>query len=112
MTGLGHISRPREINYLNATEVPMLINSLTLEQYHDICFWKLSRTQTITVPADATLNLGTVFVCSSGDQLQDWVGIVSWTDVEVGHTGWHGAKGEVMSNGWTRYVFYLKCDLS
>lgn len=56
----------------------MVIDSLTLEQYHEICDWMLSRPRTMTISTDVTLNLGTVFVGSAEDQLDDWVQIVSF----------------------------------
>jgi hypothetical protein len=78
-----------------------VIDSLTLAQYHEICHWNLSQTQTITISTNATVNLGGVFTCSSDDQLQDWVEIASLS-AEVWWIGWNGAEREVMDNGWTR----------
>jgi hypothetical protein len=89
----------------------MAIDTLSLEQYHALCHGHLSRTRSITVPTDATVDLGTVFVCSSGDQLQDWVDIVSWSHLEPRQTDWNG-DGEAMDNGWTRYVFFLEGGIS
>jgi hypothetical protein len=81
----------------------MVVDSLTLEQYHQICYWYLSNWRNISISPDVTVNLGTVITCSSGDQLQDFVEIVFFPDVDVRFSHWDGAQGEVMEDGWTRY---------
>jgi hypothetical protein len=82
----------------------IVIDSLTLEQYHRICYRDLSRHQIITVAPDVTVNLGTVITCSSGDQLQDFVEIVFFPDVDVYCSYRDGAEGEVLEDGWTQYI--------
>jgi hypothetical protein len=94
---------PKGISSLNAPDQEaMVIDSLTLEQYHNICSWNLSQTQTITISTNVTVNLGAVFTCSPEDQLQDWMEIVFLPDVETHWIGWNGAEGEVMDNSWIR----------
>ncbi|KAJ7901389.1 hypothetical protein B0H13DRAFT_2336153 [Mycena leptocephala] len=66
---LGEISRRRGTNYLDATDKTMVIDSLTLEQYHELCYWNLSRFSTISTNATVTMGMGVV--CSSGNQLDD-----------------------------------------
>jgi hypothetical protein len=113
LPGVGEISRSPGIN-LDTIDETMAIESLTIEQYHTICYYNLSRTQTITIPADVTANSGVLFLCSSGAQRQNRTQIASFPDVEfnvrVGH--WRGAEGEVMDSGWTRYVSCLQHGLS
>lgn len=84
--GLGEISRPQGIMHLGATDETMVIESLTLKQYHTICYYNLSQNRTISVLTNVTLDLAGVFACSSDDQLDNWVQIVSLPDVEVGWT--------------------------
>lgn len=110
--GLGEISRPQEIMHLGATDETMVIESLTLKQYHTICYYNLSQNRTISVLTNVTLDLAGVFACSSDDQLDNWVQIVSLPDVEVGWTDWNGAEGKIMDNGWTRYVLCVEHDLA
>jgi hypothetical protein len=80
----------------------MAINSLTLKQYHEICYFNLAQGRTLSVSSYVIVNLGAVIDCSSGDQLQDWVEVASLPDVEVRRGRWYGPGGEVMANGWTR----------
>jgi hypothetical protein len=79
-----------------------VIDSLTLNQFHEICYRDLSRYRTITISNDVTVNLGAVFACSPSDQFEDWREIVSLPYVGGSVAHWCGAKGEVMENGWTR----------
>jgi hypothetical protein len=75
-----------------------VVDSLTLNQFHGICYWDLSRFRTITI-SDVTVNLGAVLACSQGEALAE---IAFLPDVKVTMDGRCGAKGEVMKNGWTR----------
>jgi hypothetical protein len=74
-----------------------------LEQYYEICCWDLHRRRAIAVSTDVKVNLGGVFACSSGDQLQIWMEVASLPDVEVDYSHWHRPGGEVMADGWIRY---------
>jgi hypothetical protein len=71
---VGQISLPQGISYLNAAEQDetKVIDSLTLEQYHEICFWNLSQIRTVAIYTDATVNPGALLVCSSDDQVNEW----------------------------------------
>jgi ABC-type uncharacterized transport system substrate-binding protein len=80
----------------------IVTDSLTLEQYHGICYYHLSRIRTIAVSADVAVNFGAVIACSLDDQVQDWVEIASVPDVQVSIFPWYGAEGEVTKDGWTR----------
>jgi hypothetical protein len=116
------MSRPQGISSLNATDEveAMVIDCLTMEQYHRICYWDLSQPRIITISTNVTVNICGVFTCSSEDPLQDWVEIASLQNVDISTFDWVmiasslnvDAKGEVMDNGWTRYVFCLTGDLS
>jgi hypothetical protein len=97
---------------LDATNETMVIDSLTIEQYNDIGYYDLSQRRTITVSADVEVNLSGVFVCSSGDQLDDCVPIAAMPDAAVDMGHWRGAEGVVMDSGWSRYVFCLQHGLS
>lgn len=88
----------------------MVVDSLTLEQYHHICYFHLSWRRTITISTDITVNLGAVLVCSSGDQLDGSAEIAFLPDVEVSVGRWYGAKGVAMENGWMRYFILSFLD--
>jgi hypothetical protein len=84
----------------------MAIDSLTLEQYHKICYWNLLQYRKIYCSASATVNLNTIIVCASGDRLEDSVEIALLHDAEIYPGHWRTperATGEVMEGGWTRY---------
>jgi hypothetical protein len=102
--GVDDVSHPQGFTSLDLPgQQAMAIDALAFEQYHDICDLNLSHRQTITISTDITVNLGGVIACSSSDQLQDWAEVASLPDVEVHCSGWHGADGEVLEDGWTRY---------
>jgi hypothetical protein len=104
---VGEISHPQGITSLDtADQAATVIDSLTLEQYHDICYWELSRRRTVAISTDITVNLGVVLACSS-DQFQDSVEIVSLPDVKINCNDWYGAAGEAIDNGWTRYLIWF-----
>ncbi|KAJ7863402.1 hypothetical protein B0H13DRAFT_2565184 [Mycena leptocephala] len=88
-------------------EEVMAINALTLEQYHQICYWDLSRHRKFYCSASATVNLNAISVCASGDRLEDLVEIALLLDGEVYPDTWEtmeGVRGEVMEGGWTRFA--------
>ncbi|KAJ7882265.1 hypothetical protein B0H13DRAFT_2539465, partial [Mycena leptocephala] len=105
-TGATAIYGRQEIKSLDGpNEEAIAINSLTLEQYHNICYWSLSRTRNFDCSSSATVNLNTIIVCTAGDQLEDSVEIALLPDTKVYRGDWETAAevaGEVMDGGWTR----------
>jgi hypothetical protein len=102
------VSHAQGFTSLNAPgQEAMVIESLTLEQYHRICYWNLSHRRkhlpSISITPDVSVNLGAIIGCSSSDQLQDWMEIASLPDVEVHWCDWYGEDGEDLEDGWTRY---------
>jgi hypothetical protein len=94
----------KPLEALNQEAIP--IDSLTLEQYHRICHWDLSRYRTFDCPASTTVNLNAIIACASGDYLEDLVKIALLSDTEVYLDNWitaAGTTGEVVERGWTRY---------
>jgi hypothetical protein len=85
----------------------MAIDTLTLEQYHKICFWNLSRRRNLYCSVSATVNLNAIIACPSGDRLEDSVEIAFLPDAEVGLGDWRTATGKVMEGGWTRYYNFI-----
>jgi hypothetical protein len=88
----------------------MAIELLTLEQYHKICFWILSRPQYFYCSASAIVNLKAIIACPSGDRLEDSVEIALLPDAEVFLDFWRTperATREVMEGGWTRYYEFI-----
>jgi hypothetical protein len=80
----------------------MVIDALTLQQYHKICWSYLKSYRTISIPTDVTVNFGAVLAYSQGDQRESMGEIAFLPDVQASVSGWYGAEGEVMENGWTR----------
>jgi hypothetical protein len=100
----------RGITSLDApAEEAMVIDSLTLDQYHKICYWILREFRSIFTSAPLTVSLGAIMSWSSTDQLEDLVEIASLPDVQFIGEGWcHEANRpmSVMEDGWTRYYFF------
>jgi hypothetical protein len=89
----------------------MAINALTLEQYHKICYWNLSRRRNFYYSASTTVNLQTIIVCPSGDYLEHLVEIALFLPNEEAYLAdWRAPErvtGEVMESGWTRYHNFI-----
>jgi hypothetical protein len=84
----------------------MVIESLTMEEYHNICFYSLHQFRMISIPTSTTVNLGTIISCSLDYPLEGPVEIAYMPNVDSHNAGWHtskGANGAVMEDGWTRY---------
>ncbi|KAJ6544148.1 hypothetical protein B0H19DRAFT_1267451 [Mycena capillaripes] len=87
-----------------STEV-MIIESLTLQDYHDICYYNLRRFPSITISTRTAVNLGAVAFCPSSNRLEDSVEIASLPNAEVSYNWGSVEAGEVIEEGWTRDVF-------
>ncbi|KAJ6524192.1 hypothetical protein B0H19DRAFT_1276637 [Mycena capillaripes] len=92
---------PDELSNLAPLHAPgqetQIIASLTVEQYHDICYWDLSHFQKSPKSRSATVNVGAVY--SSSDHFNP----VAWLDIETDGMDWYGANGKKTDNGWTRF---------
>jgi hypothetical protein len=88
----------------------MVVESLTMEHYHDICFLNLSQFRTITISTSTTANLGVIVACSSDYPLEDPVKIEYAPNVDAHFYSWQtsdGMRGVAMKDGWTRYFISI-----
>ncbi|KAF7340628.1 hypothetical protein MSAN_02134700 [Mycena sanguinolenta] len=94
------------ISALHTEANDIVMDSLTLDQYHQTCWIHLRQHRHFDLSASTTVNPGVVFRCSS-DPLEDPVEIAFLPSAEAVHLGnWmtlEGGTGEVMPNGWTRF---------
>jgi hypothetical protein len=84
----------------------MVVESLTMQNYHDICFLNLSQYRTISISTSTIVNLGAIISCSPGFPLKDPVEIAYTPNVRPRVFGWltsEGVEGVVMEDSWTRY---------
>ncbi|KAJ7319396.1 hypothetical protein DFH08DRAFT_942312 [Mycena albidolilacea] len=75
----------------------MVVESLTMEEYHNICVINLSQSRMIFIPTSTTVN--------PDYPLKGPVEIAYMPNVDSLNAGWHtseGANGTVMEDGWTR----------
>jgi len=83
----------------------MVIDSLTLEEYHRICAWNLCQFRTTTFSFPVTVKLGTVVSCSPNNRLENCVEIAAVPNAEAFIGSWRilgePAKGKKMEDGWT-----------
>jgi hypothetical protein len=83
-----------------------IIDSMTLDQYHNMCHWDLSCHRT-WMPTRALVNLGAVICRDSSDESDECIEIASLPNVELDLDAcyWRmtGSVGDVMKDGWTRY---------
>jgi hypothetical protein len=79
-----------------------IIESLTLEEYHEICAQFLVRPRVASISTAITLDLGVVICCPSENWLEDSVGI-AWLPDAKWSCGSNPFGREVTENGWMRY---------
>ncbi|KAJ7714795.1 hypothetical protein B0H16DRAFT_1898970 [Mycena metata] len=90
---------PEAATLLNVTDV-MAIESLSLREYHKVCFLYLPQYRGVPISTFATVDLGAVISWPSGHRYEEHVEIASVSNVTVLYDGWFG---EVAQNGWSRY---------
>jgi hypothetical protein len=93
------ILRMRVFSASNAED--MVVESLTMGEYHYICF-NLAQYRNITISPSMTVNLGIIFSFSSGHPLEDSVEIAYMPNVGTHIFGWQTseeAEGVVMEDG-------------
>jgi hypothetical protein len=90
----------------------MVIDSLTLQQFHAICCWNRSYRWDVSMN-ERTVHLGAILVKSGGNWdyldevvspcniriLPHWKAFDRWQDMST--------RGEVTENGWTRYSYFV-----
>jgi hypothetical protein len=84
----------------------MVVESLTTDEYHIICFTNLSQFRTISISTSTTVNLVAIIACSSDYPLEGPIEIAYTPNVDSHIPAWQtseGVNGAVMEDGWTRY---------
>ncbi|KAF7340605.1 hypothetical protein MSAN_02132000 [Mycena sanguinolenta] len=105
-----HLSGIHALSARTGTEaINMVIESLTLEQYHVVVCWNLRRRLRVAISASTAVDLGAVCHCSPS-LLEDSAEIAFLSDVETDPFSSWTRSAEVdeeeMPNGWTRYLFF------
>jgi hypothetical protein len=82
-----------------------IIDSLTLEQYHDLCYRCPGNVRNFTISTRTTVELSAVYFCPSSDRFEDAVAIAFLpVDNKVYDHGWYETPRQaVVVGGWTRY---------
>jgi hypothetical protein len=99
----------KKFQSLNITSLEAAaLDLLTLEEYHEICYFQFPQLRTAWIYNPRTINLGAVISCSSGNQLGDFVEIAFLPGIksDLGIPRWNTAPWiaeDVMEDGWTRY---------
>ncbi|KAF7374238.1 hypothetical protein MSAN_00306700 [Mycena sanguinolenta] len=84
-----------------------ILDSLTINQYHEILRWEFRAFRCMSISPSVTLHLGCVFSCPSEDTVDDIVEIVWLPYPELSsHPSWGGIGngqtfGQLMADGWT-----------
>ncbi|KAF7337136.1 hypothetical protein MVEN_02151600 [Mycena venus] len=84
----------------------MVIDTLTLEGYYNVCALILSRMHSVVLSLSMIVNVGAVVFWPEDDVLEHWVEIASLADAEIHVFLWHShgkGYGEKLENGWTRF---------
>ncbi len=87
----------------------IVIESLTLGQYHGIIYWNLGHLRSNPISTSIIVNLGAILSCPLSDRIADTVQISGWNpDIRWNHWATiQGVKGEVTNDGWTRYSYVI-----
>ncbi|KAJ7679342.1 hypothetical protein DFH06DRAFT_1465460 [Mycena polygramma] len=84
-----------------------VIDSLTLEQYHRICYIQLSRTRVLHLSTPRTVNLGALMFGPSNDlnHVDSLMEVAVVSEIRVVLCQWYlaGVEGNIMQDGWTRF---------
>ncbi|KAF7374176.1 hypothetical protein MSAN_00299400 [Mycena sanguinolenta] len=84
-----------------------IINTLTLHQYHSICYWGASVTRSMSFSTSQPVKIGSVFNCGLENLFDDIVEIAWLPNIKLSqHVGWENegcGYGKLMANGWTRF---------
>jgi hypothetical protein len=83
-----------------------IIESLTLEQYHEICSWNLKQLRPLHSSSTKVVNMGAVLSCPLSHALEDYVEIATLPSADIHLDPWtlpSTDMEEVTEDGWTRY---------
>ncbi|KAJ6448264.1 hypothetical protein C8R45DRAFT_1115422 [Mycena sanguinolenta] len=86
-----------------------IIDSLTLDQYHSICYWQFSVIRSISIATSSRVKIGTVSNSVPEDTLDNMLEIAWLPNTELAWPAvWHSIGnewrlGELMVDGWTRF---------
>ncbi|KAF8212702.1 hypothetical protein K438DRAFT_1927996 [Mycena galopus ATCC 62051] len=106
------ISRHQGLHSMVAqNSVAMAIDSLTLDQYHEISYWEQAQRHSTSILPPMTVKLGTVVACSGGHRLKDLTEIAFLPSVDQDYVPhWNMSGQEVATlrgDGWVRYHISL-----
>ncbi|KAJ6452401.1 hypothetical protein C8R45DRAFT_1223466, partial [Mycena sanguinolenta] len=106
LLGVDALSTPSEV--LESS----VLDSLTLKQYHTICYLHLPQLRPVAISACIAVNLTTVFYHSPGDLPEHLADLASfsWMSYPGPWLVSEKSQGEVITNGWTRFQSYHVLD--
>ncbi|KAF8145167.1 hypothetical protein K438DRAFT_1872542 [Mycena galopus ATCC 62051] len=81
-----------------------IIASMSIDDYHTICWYHFSRPQFFLISSHASVKLGAIYRCTSGDELDNAVETACIHDGGTHDSGWwlRAKRATIMENGWTR----------
>ncbi|KAF7369652.1 hypothetical protein MVEN_00296200 [Mycena venus] len=107
---LGHILNgttniPTAHSMIATYSEAMGVESLTLNEYYNICWINLAQSRRIAVSLFSTVDLGAVIYCSSSNGPDELIEIAHLANLKTVLGPWYtrGAVGETMEDGWTRF---------
>ncbi|KAF7337323.1 hypothetical protein MSAN_02257600 [Mycena sanguinolenta] len=108
---LGSMSTQQGFDFLTGeNSEAIIIDSLTLDQYHSICYWQFSVIRSMLIATSATVKIGTVWNSVPEDTFDNMLEIAWLPNIELAWPAvWHsiGANwklGKIMADGWTRFA--------
>jgi len=81
---VGEYIRPQEIKSLDVPNLEAtVIEFRTLEEYHEICYWNLSQTRSLSTSTLSAVNLGAIILCSSGNEVENGAEITTLQNIRL-----------------------------
>ncbi|KAJ7683105.1 hypothetical protein B0H17DRAFT_44036 [Mycena rosella] len=93
------------VSVLQPPEDSIIVDSLSLDGYHEICYFHLEHSRQLSISTKVSVQLGAVILCPPGSEVQLSNEIAYIPDPDVIESGWRvstGASMIVLESGWTR----------
>ncbi|KAF7374223.1 hypothetical protein MSAN_00304900 [Mycena sanguinolenta] len=106
--GSTKISTQQELKFLTGKNPEaIIINSLSLDQYHSICYRELSIYHYLLISPSVTIDIGSVSNYATDDTGDDTLQIAWVPNPKLPYLRWYSDSrrsfGELMADGWTRF---------
>lgn len=93
---------PINTSLLTMPPTSEIVSSISLPEYHRICFWHLYQARSFTVPTNMPIRLGAICYIS-GLEYQDSLEFAFAPDLDVHDSGWQ-TEDPIIEGYWPAYA--------